>query len=327
MGEALEIIINFLEVLLNYINKNKEWLFSGFGNAIIFTVIGSLLLFIIKAIIKRVNLWRIRKGTLDEIINSHQNKRNGLYIDSDLSKVLNIEKIINHNYSEYTDYLIVQYGSSIKNQRDKPNDYDFIVLLLGNPINERKEIVKVGDNPKYKIENKVQVDIVFRDYKSFLFAACSGMPYENSVINDSKLIHGHKGYYEWLKRLSKNILMDKDFLLRRYKDKLITEREVLNKAINYGDFYELVRAGYFYITSLLQSYHIKQMDKIITQNDVSKISNVYKIGEIIKVEKYRIIYTRLIRFLKRLEIPTTKKDIEADIDLLIKHLHDEVIVD
>lgn len=82
-------------------------------------------------------------------------------------------------------------------------------------------------------ENKTKIDIVFRDYLSFLFAACSGMPYENSVICNSKLLNGHRGYYQWLINITKNELMDRDFLLRRFENKLISEKEVFDKEVKY----------------------------------------------------------------------------------------------
>ena len=46
----------------------------------------------------------------------------------------------------------------------------------------------------------------YRDYLSFLFAASAGMPYENSVITDGKLIIGQEGYYQWILNITKNIL-------------------------------------------------------------------------------------------------------------------------
>ncbi|MEH7299527.1 hypothetical protein, partial [Neobacillus drentensis] len=311
-----------------YIDENKEWMFSGVGNILVFTIFGSIVFFVVKKsyvfIKNRINMKKIKKGTFDDILSFTKKDRSGKFINSELSKVLNIKKLIKENYSEYNDFLIIQYGSSLKHQSQPANDYDFIVLLLGHPTTERKEIRSVGDNPEYQLEKKIKVDIVFRDYKSFLFAACSGMPYENSVIFNSKLVHGHIGYYEWLKRITKNILMDKDFLIRRYNDKLLLEKEVYEKAKNYGEFYDLVRAGYFYVTSLLQDIHLKKMQKILAQKDVITLANINDIGEIINDEKQKEVYIRLIRYLKRLEIATSKEILSRDLERLIEYIFENL---
>lgn len=64
------------------------------------------------------------------------------------------------------------------------------------------------------------------------------MPYENSVIITGKLLKGHIGYFQWLKNITKNQLYDRDFLIRRFEDKISIEnknfRNAFLKAKNLG---------------------------------------------------------------------------------------------
>lgn len=169
---------------------------------------------------------KIGKKKISELVISVKDK--GLYKECDIVKKLKVEETIKEDFPEYSDYLFVQYGSSVDvSHGEEPNDYDFIVLLLGHPKDNVKHIHNSGSYP-YEDNSKKEatnVDIVYRDYLSFLFAACAGMPYENSIIVNSKLLNGHKGYYVWLENISKNILIDRDFLLRRFDEKILSERE------------------------------------------------------------------------------------------------------
>ena len=110
--------------------------------------------------------------------------------------------------------------------------------------------------------NKDQVDIVFRDYLSFLFAASAGMPYENSIIINGKVVKGHEGYFQWLQNITKNLLFDRDFLVRRFEDKISIEKQEFHKCLNEHEKYDhdkyyVIRSGYYYITSLLQLKRIR----------------------------------------------------------------------
>ena len=161
-----------------------------------------------------------------------------------------------------------------------------------------------GTYSEANAENKDQVDVVYRDYLSFLFAASAGMPYENSVISNGILISGPEGYFQWLKNITQNILIDRDFLIRRFKDKIAIEKQEFVKCVREHekykhDNYYVIRAGYYYITSILQLNHIKQFEKVITQKDVVALSKVRNFYSDFEDETIRSKYTNLVETLKR----------------------------
>ena len=129
------------------------------------------------------------------------------------------------------------------------------------------------------------------------------MPYENSVIVNGRLLKGHKGYFQWLKNITQNHLYDRDFLIRRFEDKIATEKQELDKCIFENkkfehDKYYFIRAGYYYITSLLQLEHIKKFDKVFFQEDVVELSKVRMFYKDFK-EEIREKYVTLVECLKR----------------------------
>lgn len=50
-----------------------------------------------------------------------------------MDKSLEIKNTMKRHFPEYTDYLLIQYGSSVESNNRLPQDYDFIVLMLGIP--------------------------------------------------------------------------------------------------------------------------------------------------------------------------------------------------
>ena len=130
------------------------------------------------------------------------------------------------------------------------------------------------------------------------------MPDENSVIVNGKLLKGHKGYFQWLKNITQNHLYDKDFLIRRFEEKIVTEKQELNKCLFENkqfehDKYYVIRAGYYYITSLLQLEHIKKFDKVFFQENVVELSKVRMFYKDFKEEEIRNKYVMLVECLKR----------------------------
>ena len=195
---------------------NKEWVFSGIGTTLLITLLPKL-------------FRHFTRGQLsfDTILDNLKNAKNGSgkYVKSDFLELVNVKKILKEHYPGYDDFIVIQYGSSMKNDVLNPNDYDFIVLLLGHSANHDLHTFKVGTKPEKFIPELKEIDVVFRDYLSFLFALVSGMPYENSVILNGEIVFGHKGYFLWLKRIARNILIDRDFLIRRFEnEKIPTEK-------------------------------------------------------------------------------------------------------
>ncbi|MDH8678880.1 hypothetical protein QE109_12010 [Fusibacter bizertensis] len=279
----------------------KLWAQTNFDGIMV-----SIIAAVILALITRViNYIKNKPKELNELL-KYENF-NDIHWIEELDKSLEIKDTMTRNFPEYSDYLLIQYGSSVEANNKLPQDYDFIVLMLGIPKEGRRYLHNKGttgmDDVSSK-ENINQVDIVYRDYLSFLYAASAGMPYENSVIVTGKLLKGQKGYFQWLKNITQNHLYDRDFLIRRFEDKISAEKQEFQKCLFEKqkfkhEKYYVIRAGYYYITSLLQLNHIKKFDKVIFQNDVVALSKVRMFYEDFKNENIKKKYIQLVECLKR----------------------------
>ncbi|WP_443659453.1 hypothetical protein [Clostridium algidicarnis] len=266
-------------------------------------IVGVLLLFIGWIVTKVWSGMKKVPKNINEILNGIDQQSENW--KEELTSALGIKETMNSRFPEYKDFLLIQYGSSVKADNKLPSDYDFIVLMLGYPENEVRYMHNKGTmSDILSSENKNHVDIVFRDYLSFLFAASAGMPYENSVITGGKLIKGHEGYFQWLNNITKNILFDRDFLVRRFNDKIAIEKEELFKCLKEHnkfehDKYYVIRAGYYYITSLLQLKKIKSFEKVVIQKDVVELANVRNFYQVFQDDEVKNKYIMLVESLKR----------------------------
>lgn len=251
-------------------------------------------------------VWKYIKNapkSIDDLLNNID--YNNLNWKDELDKALKIKQTMKNCFPEYKNYLLIQYGSSVSPDSTLPSDYDFIVLMLGYPENEVRYMHNKGTTNDVSDEkNKYHVDIVFRDYLSFLFAASAGMPYENSVITGGQLIKGPEGYFQWLRNITKNNLFDRDFLVRRYQDKISIEKQEFQKCMNehnkYGhDKYYVIRSGYYYITSLLQLNRIIKSKKVMVQSEIVQLSKVRNFYKDFDNEEIREKYIQLVENLKR----------------------------
>lgn len=294
MIEGFEDLVNRIISFLN----EQSTAFSGWAVALITGIIGITL-----------KATKQRGGDISEIINNA--KSDGIYKKSELTKKLRIKETMKETFPEYKDFLLIQYGSSVNSDNSLPSDFDFIVLMLGYSKKEVKFMHNKGTTNQISDSNNItHVDVVYRDYLSFLFAASAGMPYENSVIANGKLVHGHEGYYCWLKNITKNILFDRDFLVRRFDEKIIVEKEEYIKCkhemTKYNhDVYYVIRAGYYYITSIMQREKIKSFDKVINQKDVINLAIVRNFYDSFKNPKIKDKYVNLVENLKRNNSYTT----------------------
>lgn len=294
MKDIIDAFHNLLKALGSWFAYNRD------------SIIASIVAAIILAVIIRVVRYLINKPKeLMEILNS--NNFNEHDFGEELAKSLKIQDTMRRNFPEYTDYILVQYGSSVDTNSELPQDYDFIVLMLGFPKEGRRYLHNKGTNGVDDIsskENMFDVDIVFRDYLSFLYAATAGMPYENSIIASGKLIKGKTGYFQWLKNITQNLLYDRDFLIRRFQDKIAIEKQEFQKCLFEKDKFEhekyyVIRAGYYFITSLLQLEHIKRFNKVFFQEEVVRLSKVRIFYDDFNDEELKNKYIQLVECLKR----------------------------
>lgn len=82
----------------------------------------------------------------------------------------------------------------------------------------------------------------------------------------------------------------------------------------------MIRSGYYYITSLLQLKRLKELDKVIVQNQVTELAKVRNFYDDIKSIEIRKKYKQLVENLKR------NKDVHAinidDIKSILKYLEE-----
>lgn len=278
--------------IIKYIINNSE----SFFTSIIASILAAIPLQMLKMAKKTPQ-------NINDVLNSMD--FNSKHWGEEMDNALMIKETIKVNFPEYKDYLLIQYGSSVQSDSRLASDYDFIVLLLGYPEKETRYMHNKGTiSDISSSENKDHVDIVFRDYLSFLFAASAGMPYENSVIMEGRLVKGHEGYFQWLKNITKNNLFDRDFLIRRFEEKIAVEKQEFQKCINEyekfdKDIYYVIRSGYYFITSLLQLNRIKNFDKIVIQKDVIELSKVRNFYNDFEDRSIREKYEKLVENLKR----------------------------
>ena len=289
MQEVINDFIILMKAIGVWLSSNRDSIISG----IVATVILGIVVRVVSYVIKKPK-------ELNELLKT--NNFNDLNMIEELDKSLQIKDTMKRNFPEYSDYLLIQYGSSVDANNQLPQDYDFIVLMLGFPKEGRRYLHNKGTNGLDDVSSKgnmFDVDIVYRDYLSFLYAATAGMPYENSVIVNGKLLNGHQGYFSWLKNITQNHLYDRDFLIRRFEDKITTEKQEFNKCLFENEKYYVIRAGYYYITSLLQLKHIKKFEKVIFQDDLIKLSKVRMFYKDFKNETIKNKYSMLVECLKR----------------------------
>lgn len=264
------------------------------------TLIGAFIIMIVK------KAWKCISSTpknINYILNNIDYNSQNWKIE--LNETLGIDNTMKSNFPDYKGYLLIQYGSSVLPDNSLPSDYDFIVLMLGYPEGDIRYMHNKGTtNTISEEENKNHVDIVYRDYLSFLYAASAGMPYENSIITEGRLISGHEGYFQWMKNMTKNNLFDRDFIVRRYKDKVAIEKQEFQKCLNehekYGhDKYYVIRSGYYYITSLMQLKRITKFEKVVFQGELVELSKVRNLYGDFEDDVVRGKYIQLVENLKR----------------------------
>ncbi len=304
MKDIIDAFNVLIEAIKSWAMLNKDSILSSIVAAIIFAIIIKIITYFIK-----------KPKELRELLNS--NNFNDRDFGEELSKSLGVQETMRRNFPEYTDYLLIQYGSSVEPDGKLPQDYDFIVLMLGFPSEGRRYLHNKGTNGVDDIstrENMFDIDIVYRDYLSFLYAATAGMPYENSIIVNGKLIKGQEGYFQWLKNITQNLLYDRDFLIRRFEDKIAIEKQEFQKCLFEKENFEhekyyVVRAGYYLVTSLLQLEHIKKFEKVFFRDDVVELSKVRTFYADFKQEELKNEYIQLVECLKR---NTSLNDISID---------------
>lgn len=208
------------------------------------------------------------------------------------------KKTLKEFFPSYKSSIVLQYGSSIRNTTGSFRDKDFIILLVGHPTEKERIMLHEGHSPSLGVEQN-NIDVVFRDYNSFLFSLIAGMPYEHSVIRWCKVKRGHKGYILWLKNLAKNILIDRDYLVKRIEERIIEQKNLFVKYNKDSDFYEICREGYFLVSYIIQKNWIKKQSKVLRHKQISDIALTDNMKNVIENETLKEDYLQIVSYLKR----------------------------
>lgn len=225
-------------------------------------------------------------------------------------------KIIKKYFRSYSSYVILKYGSSVRNNTDETNDIDYIVLLIGTPTTKEQQILHTGNVPVYSKTKTLNIDIVFRDYYSFLCGVVAGMPYENSVLQWSNIIYGHKGYYRWLKAIAKNILIDRDYVIKLLNQRIEEGDLKLTKLNPEIEFYDLVRFGYYHLCNYMQVIKLKEMDKKLRTIDVSRLGLISEFSNVFTNPEHQQLFLQLVAYLKRKHLPVQEDELRKNIIVL-----------
>jgi len=131
-----------IESVYKFFTDNMEWVFSGIGTSIVFALVP-----LAWWVVRHYNREQL---SFDSILDSLKNAEHssGIYVESDFLELVNVEKILKKHYPDYDDFIVVQYGSSVRHDVLNPNDYDFIVLLLGHSTDHNLHTFKVGTKPE-----------------------------------------------------------------------------------------------------------------------------------------------------------------------------------
>lgn len=159
-------IINTLSDLMNaigtWLSINRNMILYDLVIAVILWIIGRIIVFIYN-----------KPKEIHELLKVNN------FNDSDwikeLEKSLEIKDTMKRNFPEYTDYLLIQYGSSVDANSKLPQDYDFIVLMLGFPKEGRRYLHNKGTKGQDDVSSQEKnlmsilfIEIISRFYMQLL---------------------------------------------------------------------------------------------------------------------------------------------------------------
>lgn len=222
----------------------------------------------------------------------------------------NPKKMIKKYFPSYKEYFVLQYGSSVRENGVSFRDKDFIILLVGSPSEKEKIILHEGHTPSLDKPDRDNIDIVVRDYNSFTFSLIAGMPYEHSVVRWCEVKQGHLGYINWLKRMAKNILIDRDYLIKQIETRISRQKDLWSNLGADSDVYDLSREGYFLISYYVQLKWARCQKKVLRHNQVSDIALAKNMITFIRDEEVREKYGLIISYVKRYSVPVSKAEVK-----------------
>ena len=101
-----------------------------------------------------------------------------------------LKSYISQKYDSNTPFLVVQYGSSVEDDRNA-NDVDFAILIYGKHYSEVREREYVGHSKKPVAHLARPLDFQFIIIDSFMIGLIMGKPFEISIALDGEVKDAH----------------------------------------------------------------------------------------------------------------------------------------
>ena len=229
-----------------------------------------------------------------------------------------IKEQVESRYGSQASFLVVQYGSSVRDH-GAPNDQDYLVLVYGNHYEEDSVQEETGHSRKPTAHMGFAIDYHIRLFDSFLIGLIMGKPYEVSAAIDGKVRGSQKfpeEYWEWMKVLSSNLMIDTQYLVERLYYDLQTHREryvIANKS-NW-DFYFIIPA-YHYVCCLVQINCLKKYPKKVPTVLIYPLSQTKFLRQQIESGEALGLFDEVVDYFKRNKQPSDKRKFENDFDRL-----------
>lgn len=209
-------------------------------------------------------------------------------------------------------YLLIRFGSSVTSKN--PRDTDYVVLVHGKASEEisryKQGTVLKGDE---LLPDTFDVQVI--EFDSFWAGIIKGKPFELSVALEGRVEEAHnmpEFYWDWLKTLANNILVDCPVLYNTLEDELqLLSKEYFASQLHFRKMdiddenrkiilYNLIISGYHWACHLVQMKCLLKSDGEFTQGPtllaLSKPATLFNMIESVDGKK---LFKTTVEFFKR----------------------------
>jgi hypothetical protein len=230
-------------------------------------------------------------------------------------------------YGRHVPFMAIQYGSTVTASREIPNDLDYVVLVHGNVCHDSK--VKrqgLGHVEKTSEYQPKAFDIKVIEFDSFWAGIMKGDPFEISVAKDGevRLVEGMpRVYWDWLKRLANNILVDVEYLYNELKMEVNTYHEEYANYDTQDDPYNAIIIAYNQACNLIKMRVLHSFAPVTQGHTLYDLSKVGTLVKCISSSEGRDLFGQLVDFLKRKREVSGWFEFEPEFSKLLTILRDE----
>jgi hypothetical protein len=127
----------------------------------------------------------------------------------------------------------------------------------------------------------------------------AGMPYEHSVIHHHAYIDGDRGYLNWLRALSSNIIIDRDYLIRALSDRIQEFKDTIDNDLVVGPSYSTVIALYFFASTLIQIPYFQALPSELRSQHITPVALPEHLLRIIADPEIHKTFLKIYQYYKR----------------------------